>query len=718
MPLPLTPENVLILNDFSPGVFSAGALPSSAVPPGAAQETNTYGCISLPGGGLGPLPVRETVASTSFGHASMGGATNAVAISGIGSTFEFDSHVLFCVPSVSKYYMTRLNPATNQLELVAFKPTGAAAAVSYAEMLSYSNFPYGTDLNYGLSPVTNKASHILLGRLTIPDAAATGGHATYFEFDSVGAEFQAQYPARVVGEAFGFGQRNNAISGVPDQTKLLYTAPASLPNPLVGQLSLLGFLGGETYGVVSTGELLIVSKGRGALRISGSLEYPTITELPAVVSTGLQSMRAVPTSLGLLYAVDQRGVFVWNGSNISEFVSPQLRYDFFNRATPTHDESGGQSIQAAAWRGWAVFPNGFLFNPDTKSWWIMEDLAGTVEVVYWTNNDGKLYGIRDTVAHTNAQISPLVSYGSTKRTSYSWQSHPIPVAPHGRLVRVNDIEIRVIPSAGETQTVTVTLTNSEGTTVTETFTFLALSTQTIRLRRTTSCLGFDVIVRVQASSGSSNPAPVVDSVSLSWVEAGVFGDDLAYPPPTVPLNFLAQDTGGDVNLTWLPPAYVGVFGLTGYTMKTYSAAGVLLATDELGVVVSYLKAPLVPASYYFTLAAKTSTHTGPIATSATVLVTAREPDVPAIGALVAGVGQVTINWSVPVFNGGSALTAYEYEIRRVSDNFLLSNSATLPPGTAVTVAAGAGTAVKARVRAQNSVGWSAYSAYSNNATPT
>lgn len=523
MPHPYSPENVLTISDFSPGVFSAGAVPSSAVPLGAAQETNTYGCIALPGGGLGPLPQREDEATTSFSDASMAGATQAIAIAGIGSTFEFDAHVLFFVPSVSKYYMTKLSGGV--LSLVQFQPT-TGAAVNYANMQGYSTTPYGVDLNYGLSPVTEKASHILLGRLTLPDAAATGGHASYFEFDSVGAAFNAQYPARIVGQAFGFGQRDNAISGVPDQTKLLYTAPASLPSPLVGQLSLLGFLGGETYGVVSTGELLIVSRGRGALRISGSLEYPTITELPAVTSTGMQSMKAVPTAAGLLYAVEDAGIFAWNGSNVSEFVSPQLRPDFHERNVLTYDSSGGQSIQATAWRQYAVFPNGFLFAPEMKSWWILEDLSQMREVVYWTDNDGKLHGIRGEVSVLDSQVSALKYYGTTKRAYYSWQSHPIPVASHGRMVEVNDIEIRVVPSAAAPQTVTVTLTDSEGVDTAEVFTFTGLTTQTLRMRRSTSCKGFDVIVRVEADGGVGSEAPVVDSVSLAWVESGAFGGTL------------------------------------------------------------------------------------------------------------------------------------------------------------------------------------------------
>src|SRR4051794_33970522 len=53
----------LILNDFSPGIIQRTGVQTATTSPasmGAAQVTNTYRCIALPGGGLGPLPRRVT----------------------------------------------------------------------------------------------------------------------------------------------------------------------------------------------------------------------------------------------------------------------------------------------------------------------------------------------------------------------------------------------------------------------------------------------------------------------------------------------------------------------------------------------------------------------------------------------------------------------------------------------------------------------------------
>jgi hypothetical protein len=52
------PLQTLEITDFTPGIHSAGGTPTRLIPAplGAAQLTNTYRCIGLKNGGLGPLP--------------------------------------------------------------------------------------------------------------------------------------------------------------------------------------------------------------------------------------------------------------------------------------------------------------------------------------------------------------------------------------------------------------------------------------------------------------------------------------------------------------------------------------------------------------------------------------------------------------------------------------------------------------------------------------
>lgn len=527
MPISSDPKNVLHINDFTPGIHSNGMLASTtpAAPPGAAQELNTYGCIALPSGGLGPLP---SCAPYKSAPASLtvptGGATTVTAIAGVGSKYGLPGHVI--VHANSKYVSYSLDADPFILTAEEWTSTDAVNYVAARQTIpsTPSSFPYGLDINHGVSKDAGvgltPASQILAGRANLSRVAGDL-YCTYFEYDVVGTRWRALYAALETGEAFGFEQRNSWLSGVPDATVVRYDSddPALSPGILRGALNLRGFLGGQTYGVISTGEFLIISKGRGALRLSGSFEYPQIVELPGVTSTGAQSMRAVPSPIGLLYCVDKIGVFVWNGSNTSQLISSQLRPTFFERTTPTYDSSGGQSVQAAKWGQWSVFPNGFMYDPNIKSWWRLADSGNGLNVipaVFWTDEFDVLFSMPDTFI---ANAAAVQTYNrAAPATYYSWQSHTIPVSSPGRLVRVTDIEIRVVPSANEQQSVTITLTSSEGVTTSETFTFTSPAGQPIRLRKTTSCTGFDVVVRIEAQTITTNPAPVIHDIALSWTE--------------------------------------------------------------------------------------------------------------------------------------------------------------------------------------------------------
>ena len=95
------------------------------------------------------------------------------------------------------------------------------------------------------------------------------------------------------------------------------------------------------------------------------------------------------------------------------------------------------------------------------------------------------------------------------------------------------------------------------------------------------------------------------------------------------------------------------------------------------------------------------------------------PGAPAIGTATRGNGSVTVTWTAPADDGGSAITGYEVQVVDATTDApigALSPAAGTARELTVTGLAN-GTAVKLRVRAVNAVGAGAYSAFSGAVTP-
>lgn len=529
MPLPNRPEGVLTVNDFSPGIYSFGVLVDNTPPAplGAAQELNTYGCIALPGGGLGPLPRCEVVNSGPVAWDASAADDPLITVAGIARSYAVPAQVILASPSAEKYYAYTLDSGTAMV-LQQWESLGGAIT-NYARYDGIGDTGFGGDLNFGRTQdaaavaAGTTGSHVFGGLAYVMDGANKN---VAFEYHSHSTRWKAMKQGDYFGEVFLFGQRNNLATGIPDAQFIFYDQAALLDS----FLQLDGLPGGLTYGVISTGEFLIVTRNRGAVRIAGTFEFPQITELPGVVPTGIHSMRAVPTSIGLLYCVHGVGVFSWNGSNTADFVSPQLRSSFFERPTPSYDLAGnGQSVQAARWGQWAAFPNNWLFNPTQGSWWRLSDSEDLLErpgAVFWNGQFDELYAMPDSVPLAGFHPLGVMKWNrEVLCTYYSWQSHGIPVTSHGKLVEIYDIEIRLTSTSLTSQSVVLSLRKGDGSVVTETFQFGGITTRPVRLRKTTFCQAYDIMFRIEATNNDeAQPAPIVHSVSLAWREAGPFAD--------------------------------------------------------------------------------------------------------------------------------------------------------------------------------------------------
>src|SRR5439155_16583572 len=108
-----------------------------------------------------------------------------------------------------------------------------------------------------------------------------------------------------------------------------------------------------------------------------------------------------------------------------------------------------------------------------------------------------------------------------------------------------------------------------------------------------------------------------------------------------------------VTLNWRAPSSDGGSAITGYT-ATASPGGASCSTAGLSCTVADLTNG---TSYSFTVAATNAVGTGPPSAPASAT-PATTPGAPTGLTATRGNGQVTLNWSAPSSDGGSAITGY------------------------------------------------------------
>ncbi len=128
--------------------------------------------------------------------------------------------------------------------------------------------------------------------------------------------------------------------------------------------------------------------------------------------------------------------------------------------------------------------------------------------------------------------------------------------------------------------------------------------------------------------------------------------------PDAPEMLVATPSDGQVSLSWNPPTYKGGLAITGYIVYIGTSPGAGISLGDIGNVTSYTATSLTNGqTYYFTVAAVNAAGAGANATE----VSATPHTVPgAPGAIIPTPGntQVTLSWSAPGNNGGSAITGY------------------------------------------------------------
>lgn len=194
----------------------------------------------------------------------------------------------------------------------------------------------------------------------------------------------------------------------------------------------------------------------------------------------------------------------------------------------------------------------------------------------------------------------------------------------------------------------------------------------------------------------------------------------AYTTPGAPTSVTGTAGEGEVVLSWSAPASNGGNSITDYVIKYSSDNGATWTTFSDGTSTSTSETVTGltnGTSYVFRIAAVNAAGAGTNSTSSAAVVPRTVPDAPFSATATAANEQVTLSWSAPVFNGGTAITDYFIEYSDDGSTWaLFSDGTSTLRATAVTGLTN-GTPYYFRVYAINSVGMGLPSAPSSPVTP-
>ncbi len=547
MPQPQTDLQWVDLTDFRAGIYqrSNQALGTSAVPAplGAAQQTNTYRCIGLAGGGLGPLPLRTEIITApvpeatapASGYWVVGFFAYGPMSTGIGGQSRYEDMLFLAVAY-------RPNASTQQRFRLYRVPIFNSSAPYTVDTLRSWDTGYNGNNFYETTWFTatraNTTDPTLPGNPYIAMGWATPGASDWMfisAFPNPGfpnvtglSDFSTSRWGQVFGHqgrvclnemvAYSMGSTGGSFT----EEQLSFTDP---PNSVAlgNQQEVFSQeypAGIGAFGSISAGELFLVKRRGGGVIVSGDVANPSITRLPGVTSTGTATTnRAASTPVGLVYAVKEGGIHLWRGGDTSERISANLDDDSFEFpfAPPRKDTLGLTNqpiVSTASWGEWILATNNWLYDSTAGGWWQLDDSSHLCMYFSSSFSNQFMFGAGGSYTQTNSQVM-LVWDRSKAATNWSWQSHPIP-ASVDRLIEVRDM-VLVAQGAG---TVAVTLTAFDGSTQTENFTVTSTS-QPQRLRPAqggTFIKGYNVVVRM-VSDGVDTAAPIVYSLHLGTREA-------------------------------------------------------------------------------------------------------------------------------------------------------------------------------------------------------
>jgi hypothetical protein len=544
----------LTVDDFTPGVvrFSRGGYPDTygvGAPPGSASLA--FRCWALPNVGLVPFPSyypAQAYSRPSQPNSQVLSLGNMLPLPGANpnNTFDADSIVAAWFDfgaGNGRYEVTRANAnyqaATPATGTSIFTSTGGlspldpwvsmdygvfsdTAAQSYRRVVIMSDIYNSNWVTVGSWQSPASPPPFQTGALPGPSAYTT---RLFFH------EFRAWYlhastPANDTAGFGGAGQDFVSVSGgaSADLTMGNWVFAGAFA-PELGRLF-------ATWGSISSGELFLLYGVGGAVLLNGDplSGSASAIKLPAVPGPGMVFGRAAQTAAGLIYATETDGAYLWNGDNTANKISGNVPDDELIRAIPAGGGIFRMHSAQAAWGAQAMFPNNWMYDTITGSWWQVEDPA----VVNFQVHAPSSYGPKSFLSAPGFVIAPagvaptLTIYGWDRLTmqhSYVWVSNPLPVT-QGDLVSLQKLELVASNPTPTDAVITITPTVPAGQapleqqTQAQPLTFrVPANTVGWRASHRLGYSDYNVQLRVDAvNTSATQPAPTVHQFTVSYTE--------------------------------------------------------------------------------------------------------------------------------------------------------------------------------------------------------
>lgn len=506
--------NWVQIKDFSPGIFqySLGNLPltySTEFPLGSASYA--IRCYNKPGVGLCPfasysqpqnlLPFQagtnnDVIYSVGL-QAANPDLTFYAAQDGISAPYEMLFMAVVNVSNSTTY--TAVYWSTGSLEdmssdLLYTAPEVLQTISGFARIsFTRARSTYGTD-GFILSPQvwwTGGGNGLGLGVFAAPDWENS---LPLLKVSTIEGSFLHEHSDRVL----VFAQVNNlsytlngAWNGIPFPStpinivtsafeEAYFTDPPDSItfNTTPNTYSTEGYSGYGAWGSMSTGELLLVKSGGGAVVVSGDPGFPSSDIfLPGVKGTGAVWGKAVTCQAGLAYVTESDGVYVWNGGNTASKISSPIpdeaciRTELLSNFSASEDqESWGPVAFNDNLGNYCFFANNWVYDSLNNSWWQCEDpniLSFGTFSHSSAQSDRYMWALPSRIISNTSlsgpqMVLPYLFDIKTMWNNYTWISNPIPAGGTGALATLTDVEIVVSNPTTTPATVRITPTVPPG----------------------------------------------------------------------------------------------------------------------------------------------------------------------------------------------------------------------------------------------------------------
>ena len=458
----------LELTDFSPGIFSnnnlAGGINVTSDNPCKAQETGTYRCRSLPTGGLGPLPrLKGSYGLTTIPDSTAGVTYNVTGFGTWGrildvpntSTLGFEAHVMlyYQLPDAGLFDVSltwvrerlfNVIPSTEIIHNVDIANTSTSAG-RYTYFLKTRMNPTTPD-SIG-APVmvcvsTRIANNDIIVSRAWPDPAAPTTNGTIIVGEALeGTPYviAAAHQGRIVLGAwdnFSHGLTADLVTNEnmywteTNDNTLVSANPAQFVPELDQSIS--------DMCAMSANQLVVVKWYGGGYVLQGDLSDTTVVQLPNLpCPDGSDYVRGVNTAKGFVYSGGPSGMYLWNGGDGAEPISPQLDGNFAVGANFISGSNG----QCDRWMDLVLVPQNWVWDSNTGGWWRIENI-NTVNMRYWSTvaQNAQAVGVESSFTTVDPTFMHLFQYDDLAY-SWSWKSHPLWVMPYTHYMEIREVTV-------------------------------------------------------------------------------------------------------------------------------------------------------------------------------------------------------------------------------------------------------------------------------------